>query len=239
MKQKIFILVLIFIFSVFYSCKDRIFNNPFDPDPVEPGYEIVSIITIGNLIPVDMTFAGDSIWIIDMNSRIFSLNHNSGAIIRELEFPYSNHVNGICYTGSDLWLNIEENYEIVKVNIINGSVIKHLNLVEGIYSAMDFFNLSIYILDELSSSIIQVNPDTGETITSVRSPSFSTDGICFDGEHLWILDSSSLRIYKLKADGEIVQVYRTPDKNPVGLCYNQGIIWCGDKSGKIFKLRFQ
>ena len=238
MKKK-YIWILISLFSIFYSCKDRIFNNPFDPNPEVPGYEIISITPIGSITPVDMTFVGDSIWVVDLFSKLLSLNYNSGSIIRELDFTSTDKVNGICYNGSDLWLNIEGKRRIVKVNIINGQIIKILNLVEGHFGVMDFFNATIYISDELSNSILQIDEETGEVLNTIKNPSFYCNGICFDGENLWVLDAPAMRIYKINTNGDILNVYQSPEKNPIGLCYSEGIIWCGDRSGKIFKLRFQ
>jgi len=231
-------LVLIIIFSFISSCKDRIFDNPFDPDKEEQGYQVEATIPINGLIAVDITFSGDSIWIIDNDSRLISLNYNSGNIIRELNIGGNPALNGICYNGVDLWLNIRDTAGIIRVSIINGETIKNINLPEGSYSVMDHFNSIIYIVDKYSNSIQLINPETGEITRSIPNPSFSADGICFDGKHIWILDAPALKIHRLDLDGKVLAVYQTPDKNPTGLCFSQGIIWCGDRSGKIFKLRF-
>ena len=237
MASKKSVLVLIFILSLLNCCQDRIFDNPFDPDPSIEGYEIISIISTADLLPVDLTFSGDSIWLVDSFSRILSLDYNSGNIIRELFFPRP--VNGIGYDGTDHWLNIKESTEIVKVNIVNGEVIKILNLGVGQYLVMDCSASSIYLADRLSNAIIEIDTETGEVLNSIQSPVFSIDGLCFDRVHLWLLDNTTTRIYRLDLTGEILNVYQAPEQNPVGLCFSQGTIWCGDKSGKIFQLKFR
>lgn len=233
-----FLLVSVILFSLFGSCKDRFFNNPFDPDKEERDYEIVATIQISGLTVVDLTFSGDSIWIVDNLGRILSINHNSGSIIRQLDYSTSAGLTGICYDGGNLWLNKEYLPEMILLNIINGEILRILNLTEGKYGVMEFAESTIYLAENLSNSVLKIDPETGEVLARVSNPAFSMDGLCFDGQHLWILDASNLKIYRLEPDGQVVNVYQTPDKNPAGMTFSQGFIWLGDKSGKIYKLRF-
>lgn len=238
MRATQYILVSVLLFSLFSSCKDRFFNNPLDPDKEERDYEIVATIPISGLTVVDLTFSGDSMWVVDSLGRIISLNHNSGSTIRELDYSTNAGIVGICYDGSNLWLNKEYVPEMVQINIINGEILRILNLTEGRYGVMDYHESTIYLAEKLSNSVLKIDSETGEILASINNPSFSMNGLCFDGQHLWILDAANLKIYRLQPDGSVENVYQTPDKNPTGLTFSQGFIWLGDKSGKIYKLRF-
>ncbi|MEN8152487.1 MAG: hypothetical protein ABFR75_00565 [Acidobacteriota bacterium] len=230
---------MVIVFSSITSCKDRIFNNPFDPDKDERGFEILSVINIENRYsPTDITFSGNSLWITPRYSGAISINYNSGAVIRRLEFN-NRPVNGIGYDGSDLWLNLKDAAEVTNVNIVNGEIIKSLKLPEGNYIHLDFHSPNLYIADRQSNSILSIDPDSGTILDTIRGPSFTIDGICFDGTSFWILELSTLKIFKIDINGDIVNTYRSPTETPSGLCCSDGIIWLGDSTGKILKLRFQ
>ena len=228
--------ILIIAFSLLISCKGRIFNNPFDPEKDERGYEILSIISIeGGRVPVDITFSGDSLWITDTNSNPVSLNYTSGSIIREL---YTTPAIGICYDGANLWITGGGSQEIFNISIINGEMIRAIRLSEGDYYYLDFRDPHIYLADKLSNSIITVDPATGAMTDSIKAPSFAIDGFCFDGSNFWILEQSTLKIFVTDTDGNLINTFRAPTEQPSGLAFSEGVIWMGDKTGKIIKLRF-
>lgn len=238
-KTTKYLLVLLTVFSISTSCKERIFNNPFDPDKDERGFEILSVINIENgYSPTDLTFSGNSLWITGRYSGAVSLNYNSGSIIRHLEFN-NGQVNGIGYDGSDLWLNLKDLAEITKVNIVNGEIIKSLKLPQGDYMPLDYYDPYLYLANRQSNTILTLDTENGTVINTIRGPSFTIDGICFDGTNFWILESSTLKIFKVDISGNIINTYRSPTENPSGLCWSNGIIWLGDTAGKIIKLRFQ
>jgi len=239
MRKKRWLLALCFVFSGlgFFSCRDRLFDNPFDPDRELTAYELVATISIPGISPLDLAFSGDSLWVVDTASRIISLNYNSGAVIRQLDFYQL--VNGICYDGDGLWVSRRGQSQIIKIDIVNGSVIRVLNLVRGDLAGMDFFDDRLYIIDRQTNSVLVVSPETGAIDQSITCPGFSLNGVAFDGVHLWTIDSNQQRIYRLTESGTVVGTYQAPSPTVVGLCFNSGIIWCGDQTGKIYQLKFQ
>ena len=229
--------LLLIAFSLLVSCRSRIFNNPNDPGKDERGYEILSIIHIeSGRSPYDITFAGDSIWMTQNNSQLLSLNYTSGAVIRELMVTRPSA--GIAYDQSNLWVIGEGSGIITAISIINGEIIRELFLSEGNFSYLDYRDPYLYIADKLSNTIITVDPLSGSTIGSVRSPSFSIGGFCFDGERYWILEPSEMKLYVTDTSGTILNTFRTPTDHPSGLACSNDIIWMGDRSGKILKMRF-
>ncbi|MCK5005128.1 MAG: hypothetical protein KAS21_08565 [Candidatus Aminicenantes bacterium] len=228
--------LLIIVSSLFFSCRGRIFNNPNDPEKDERGYEILSIISIENgRVPFDLTFTGDSLWIIQERSHPVSLNYTSGSIIREL---YTQPASGIAYDNTNLWIIENETRSLVNISIINGEEIRTIRLPEGDYNYLEFREPYLYTIDKLTNSITIIDPDSGSIITSFRSPSFSIDGFCFDGTSFWILDGSETKIFVTDTEGLLTNTFRTPTDTPSGLASSGNVIWMGDQSGKILKLRF-
>lgn len=237
-KTTVLFFACLITFSFFNSCKDRFFDNPWDPDKEERGYDIVSIISIGGHQILDMTFSDDSIWIINHQKRLISLDFHSGSSIRELTPGDGIKADGICYDGSDLWIHRINSSHLIKINIINGETLRTISLTQGEYQFMDFHDSTLYVYDRTSNTIRLVNPEGEETISSISSPAFQIAGLCYDGTHIWVLDPTTTRLFRLESSGEVLNIYQTPGKNPGGLCFSNGYIWCGDLSGKIYKMSF-
>ena len=228
-----------FIFNLIFltGCNDRLFDNPLDPDAETRAYEIVATLQASNVVPLDLTFSGDVLWVIDAQSRILALNYNSGALIRELDF--SQPVSGIAYDGTDLWLGIRNSNQVVQVNIVNGAQIKTLNLLRGDVGCLDYAAERLYVADKLSNTILVVNTDSGTIEKTISQPGFTINGLVSDGSNLWTIDASQNKIFRLDDTGAAVNVYLPPSRSAVGLAYSQSFIWCGDQTGKIYKLKFQ
>ena len=104
MKIKIWLLLLLIAFSFFphNSCRDRLFDNPFDPKAGEIVFEVVSTILTPSYIPLSLTWDGSTIWNVDgYNETLYSLNRLSGAQVRALTSPLP-ATTGIAYDGQDL-----------------------------------------------------------------------------------------------------------------------------------------
>lgn len=237
-KTTVLLFACLTIFSLFQSCKDRFFDNPWDPDKEERGYEVVSIISIGGHRIQDMTFSDDSIWIINQRNQLLALDFHSGSTIRELVPGDGIEANGICYDGSDLWIHRINSHLLLKINIINGEVLRTVSLTQGEYMMMEFLEPTLYVYDKTGNTIQVVNAEGGQTVSSINSPAFQIGGLCHDGTHIWVLDPTTTRLFRLEPNGDIFNIYQTPGKNPAGLCFSNGYIWCGDLSGKIYKLSF-
>jgi hypothetical protein len=239
MKTKQLARACALIFSLVFlaGCNDRLFDNPLDPDAETRAYEILATLQIANIVPVDITFGVDVLWVVDAQSRILALNYNSGALVRELDFSQS--VSGIAYDGKDLWLSIKDSSQVAQVNIVAGVQIKTLNLLRGNLGCLAYSAERLYIADKLSNTILVVNTNSGTIEKSISQPGFTINGLVFDGNNLWTIDASQNKIYRLAENGAAVNVYQPPSRSAAGLAFSQGFIWCGDQMGKIYKLKFQ
>jgi len=237
-KRVIFVLTSLCLFSIFYACKDRIFNNPLDPDKDDTGYQIESIITLAEgLIPIDMTFSGDALWILDHFSRVYSINYNSGNIIRKLSLSESS-IKGIAYDGNNLWCINNTLSQIIQINIVNGEDLKTMGLPTGDYHSIDYFEDKFYIANHLNNSILIIDRETGENLGTINYPSLTTDGLAVDSNFIWTVQASTASIYRIDKIDQKEELFRSPTDSPSALCYFQGSIWCGDNNGKIYKIKF-
>lgn len=239
MKTKQSALTCAFVFSLIFlaGCNDRLFDNPLDPDADTRAYEILVTLQTTNIVPLDITFSGDVLWVVDTQSRILALNYNSGAVIRELDFSES--VSGIAFDGSDLWLAIKNTNQLVQISMVNGAQIRVLNLLRGNLGCLDHAAGRLYAADKLSNSILVVNSESGDIEKSISQPGFTINGLAFDGSHFWTIDASQNKIFRLDGTGAVVNIYQPPSPAAAGLAFAQGFFWCGDQMGKIYKLKFQ
>jgi sugar lactone lactonase YvrE len=217
------------------ACSDRLFDNPYDPDAETRAYEILSTLQTA-IVPVDLTFSGDALWAVDSLSRVVALNHNSGALIREIEAPAA--AAGIAYDGKDLWLSVRDSPQLVLVNIVNGARIRLLHLLRGSFGAIDYHAGRLYVADRLANAILVVDPENGTIERTIPQPGFAVDGLCHDGASLWVIDATQMKIFRLSESGAVERAYEAPTRTVAGLAFASGVFWCGDRTGKIFRLRF-
>jgi len=239
MKTKHSALALLAVISLvgLAACNDRLFDNPFDPDAETRAYEILSTLQVSGIAPVDLTFSGDLLWVVDVGSRILALNYNSGALVRELEFLQG--AAGVAYDGEDLWLSVKNSSQLVLVNIVSGAQVRMLNLPRGSFGALDYSGGKLYVADRLSNAVLVVDPETGAIERSIPQPGFAIDGVSHDGTNLWTIDSSQMKIFRLTDSCALENQYQAPSRSASGLAFAAGIFWCGDQAGKIYRLRFQ
>lgn len=239
MKNKHSALASVIFFSLIFlaACNDRLFDNPNDPEAETRAYEIIATLQVDGIVPVDLTFSRDAVWVVDSLSRILALNYSSGALIRELDFPQP--VAGIAYDGKDLWLSVKNSSQLVQVNIVTGAQIRVLNLLRGNFGCLDFAAGRLIVADRLSNAALVVDPDSGAIERSIPQPGFAIDGVSHDGGNLWTIDATQMKFFRLDESGAPVNQYQTPCPQAAGLAYAEGIFWCGDRAGKIYKIRFQ
>ena len=131
-----------------------------------------------------------------------------------------------CETDSDItqenkdakwWILTHKNYEspgIYLFNETNLSVELKLDLPEGLDSphALTYDGKSLWIGGMGSEeSIYELNPETGEIISEIKN--IRTEGLASSNDFLYY--SSSNKIYKIKKDGSIIDVFTTENSSHV------------------------
>jgi len=149
------VLLLLFVFSLscFWSCQDRLFDNPFDPQAGQIILEIVNTILTSAFVPQGLCWDGSTIWNVDVFSNtLYSLNRLSGAQVRALTSPVA-ATSGVAYDGQDLWVCSETSVEIYKINLLNGNIQKRLHLQRGAFTAIEYGLDSLWLADAQSNKI--------------------------------------------------------------------------------------
>jgi transglutaminase-like putative cysteine protease/glutamine cyclotransferase len=69
----------------------------------------------------------------------------------------------------------------------------------------------------------------GDTLASLTAPACCSQGMTFDGEHLWVVDRMTDMMYRIDADkGDIVDSISAPGYVPRGLTWDGQRLWCVD-----------
>ncbi len=69
----------------------------------------------------------------------------------------------------------------------------------------------------------------GDTIKTFPTPGCCSQGLAFDGKHLWTADRKSDMLYKVEpVSGRAVDSILAPGYSPVGLTWDGTLLWCVD-----------
>ncbi len=222
-----------------FSCQDRIFDNPFDPDAGEIVLEIVNTILTSAYIPQGLCWDDSTLWNVDAYSNtLYSLNRLSGTQVRALTSPLPT-TTGIAYDGQDLWVCSDTSVDVYKINIFNGDIQKRLHLQRGSFTAIEVGLDSLWLADALTNEIFRVDMETAEVTATFPNPGILVRGIAFDGVNLWLSDPSALTIYQITTDGTVLRIFLSPGQSPQGLTHDGNFLWNVDGDQKIYQLRVQ
>ncbi len=73
----------------------------------------------------------------------------------------------------------------------------------------------------------------GQIIQSFKTPGNYPAGLTFDGQHLWVSDFRTDKIYELNKKGDIIRSIPSPAYWPMGLTFDGKYLWCADAKGLI------
>jgi DNA-binding beta-propeller fold protein YncE len=226
--------VLAFSLASAPACQDRFFDNPFDPNASDVIFEVIAAIQTPAYIPLGLTWDGTTLWNLDgYNNVLYGLNRANGTIVRSLSAPLPGAA-GVAYDGRFLW-NVDE---ILRINVLNGEVLKRLYLQRGQFTALGYGPDVLWVADAQSNAILRVHPETAEILGSFPNPGVRADGIVFDGTALWISDSTTLTIVQVTTDGRLLRKFLSPGQSPRGLAYDGRFLWNVDGNQRIYQLRF-
>ena len=221
------------------ACRDRLFDNPFDPSQGEVVFEVANTIFSPAVSPRGLTWDGTVLWNVDGSSgTLVGLNPANGTLVRSLNAPAAG-ASDAAYDGSDLWICGEADVFVYKINILNGGIQKRLNMQRGSFTACEFALNTLWLADAQSNKILQVDPETAEVRGSFANPGTRAGGIAFDGARFWISDARTLAIYELDAAGRVLRKFLSPGPSPQGLAFDGRFLWNADANQRLYQLRFQ
>ena len=237
MRDLLSVLLILSISIPALSCRDRVFDNPFDPGRSDTAYEISRVLNLDFIAPLDLSFSPEALWICDGGNQISAVDYNSGQTIRTLN-P-GRPVIGITHAEGDLWLAFPGTRQLNRVNALNGETVRQLFLPRGEPGRLDYHQGRLYVADSGANVVMVVDPLSGNVERTLNHLGFSLDGLAYDGYFTWTLDSGQEKIFRQADNGTPGQAYVAPARNLSGLAWGADSLWCGDRGGRIFRLRFQ
>jgi streptogramin lyase len=241
MRMKRLWLAPLIVFSglALSACRDRLFDNPNDPQAGEVVFEVANSFFGPALAPRGLAWDGFSIWVVDSsNGALLNINPSNGGLLRTLQ-PAVAGLSGVAYDGTDLWVCGEGEVFLSKINALSGDVVKRLNLQRGSFTALAHGQGVLWAADAQTNKILKIDPETGEVLGSFADPGTRAAGLAFDGQRFWISDDRTLTIYQCGLDGSVLRRYLSPGPSPQGLCHDGRYLWNADGNQKFFQLRFQ
>jgi len=228
---------VVFSLAVLPACRDRLFDNPFDPDIGEVVFEVVQTLVAPGGAPRGLTWDGSLLWLVDgASNTLAGLNPASGALIRTLAPPLSPAADAAA-DGPDLWICGEGSTDVFRINAFNGDVQKRLSLQRGSFTACEYAQGTLWLADALTNKILRVDPETAEVIGSFDNPGTRAAGLAFDGLHFWISDPATISIYELDAMGRLIRKFLSPGPSPQGLAFDGRFLWNADSNLHVYQLR--
>ncbi|TVM03754.1 MAG: hypothetical protein CV087_03320 [Candidatus Brocadia sp. WS118] len=184
--------------------------------------------------------------------KIHRINPISGQLVQSIVLNQKK-LKGLAFDGNALWVADEEERTMIKIDPVNAMIVKTIPMeipkdkgfdsIEGIAWDEKSKCLWVAIFAGFSSSLNQIDPDTGEIKRSVFADCYPR-GIATDGEHLWTIcynrKNYPSRIDKRKIQGSDHEMFRSralvkkdiKADEPIGLVYDGKRFWYGDRKTK-------
>ena len=164
-------------------------------------------------------------------------NLNSLDVVSQIPSPIS-FPNALAFDGTDLWITGQNEFNIYKISMLDGSILESIpiNLLEPY--GMTFDGTYFYIADG-QTDVIQKIDTQGNIITTIPVPTpqpSQSHGLTFDGSAIWLNDqreptqSSSYNdlTYVINPNGSVLNQYNTLGNLPTGLAFDGTNIWSLD-----------
>jgi sugar lactone lactonase YvrE len=85
------------------------------------------------------------------------------------------------------------------------------------------------------STALMLQAVVGDAVKTFKTPAHHPTGMCFDGEHIWLADAGTDKIYAIDPQtGKVDQEIEAPGYDPRGLAWDGKLLWCNDGSGWIY-----
>lgn len=172
--------------------------------------------------PGGLAWDGDYLWCGNRPANIiYKINPHTGAVIRTIDFPGYGGSAGLAWDGSYLWCGDANGNWIYKIDPMTGELIKSFQVLNYCEYTQGLAWDGTYLWGcgveegarrgEENNKIYKIDPDSGEVISYVCSPTSPTPsiepaGLAWAGDSLWYVekkDGAAIyregggRIYKL------------------------------------------
>lgn len=157
--------------------------------------------------PYGLTFFNSSVYILDNeNMTINELNPDDGALISTISIndTSTSYPTGMASMNGDLWYNDAIGPypyltgDKTKQIASDGSLLSTYDASEGYPSGMTFDGQYLWIADNETQLIHQVDPVTFVIVKTIEAPGgVYPNGLAWDGQYLWVANNDADSIYQI------------------------------------------
>src|SRR5215211_2192269 len=179
----------------------------------------------------------DGCWVIDQeNLDVYLLDWADGHVLKQ--FPTkTHHSSGITFDGQNLWVaSTFPPIELFQYSV-DGEELRRLptpgaNERSGAHG-LEWIDGKLWVTVPPSATTYQLDPTDGKVLKSFPAPGSRPHGIAWDGELLWVAETTHRTITGYTLDGEVRRVLElepgpTEGPDPHGLTYHDGRLWYCD-----------
>jgi hypothetical protein len=185
----------------------------------------------------------EGVWVIDQdNLDVYLLAWEDGSILKQ--FPtHTHHSSGITWDGKAIWVaSTFDPIELFKY-ATDGTELKRLptpgkNERSGAHG-LEWIDGKLWVTVPPSATTYQLDPETGAILKQFPAPGNRPHGLAWDGETLWVAETTHRTITGYDLDGNIKRVLHVEDGQPAegpdphGMTYYQGELWYCDADTRL------
>lgn len=211
-----------------------------DPRTIPTEIVYVQEVNTPDTWPRGLAFDGENMWHIGTDTgSIYYLNISNGAILDSFVAP-SNCPFGLDYENEKLWYSGGGlggcGADVMGLlNVSTGSLDFSYGSIITFPTDVEWVNDALIVGSWLENVMYRVNMSNGAIIGTISSPTIRLQGIAWDGNYLWIADSTDNQTIVRDIDHNITLAEFQLDYIPTGIEVNGSTLWIGDYTNKKIK----
>jgi hypothetical protein len=176
------------------------------------------------------------------NLDVYLLAWEDGSILKQ--FPtHTHHSSGITWDGEAIW--VASTFDPIELfrYATDGTELKRLPTPgkserSGAHG-LEWIDGKLWVTVPPSATTYQLDPETGEVLKQFPAPGNRPHGLAWDGETLWVAETTHRTITGYDLDGNIKRVLHVEEgqpaegPNPHGMTYYQGELWYCDADTRL------
>lgn len=192
--------------------------------------------------PNGLQASDEGLWVIDQEDlNVYLLDWETGSAIKH--FPTATyHSSGITFDGEAIWVaSTFTPIELFKYSP-DGVELKRLatpgaSEKSGAHG-MEWIDGMLWVTVPPSATTYQLDPEDGTILRQFPAPGKRPHGLAWDGETLWVAETTDRTITGYDLDGNARRVLALSDgpaegPDPHGLTYYQGQLWYCDAETRL------
>lgn len=192
--------------------------------------------------PNGLQATADGLWVIDQdNLAVYLLDWADGHILRQ--FPTeTHHSSGITWDGEAIW--VASTFPPIELfrYAPDGTELRRLptpgaNERSGAHG-LEWIAGKLWVTVPPSATTYQLDPESGTILRQFPAPGNRPHGLAWDGELLWVAETTHRTITAYTLDGEVRRVLAlepgpAEGADPHGLTFHNGELWYCDAETRL------